>query len=394
VPLFAHPLFWWLCRDVRFCSELLADDDAARGADRHAYVRELLDLAERDQPVLARTGAVSVFHRPSDFYRRIQMLLQREGSLSLSTTPARRASHALAALGLTAAAALSFGVPANAQDPQGRALRKENAELRNEIDTLRVELETLRLRIAELREAQAGHPNAPWPIEYRRLDPSAAPAPAPAIPGVPPVEPPAQPAPGLGFTVVEGGVAAPAPAAPAEVPMLDRVPVIAHVFRTSVPAPGTPAPPDAPGAVVLDDFTGLDMPGKGEVVSLEDVTDELAPPDSELGTTAIAELASRHLDLQADLENAEVRAEELQQLAATGNVPHGEARTAALRVRTLRKKLAVTERLIAGEVEATEAETAWLAQRRDAAADGNERHRFDQALRRASARLDTLRALK
>src|SRR5262249_37394236 len=87
VPMFCHPLFWWLRARVRFCAEVLADA-AAAGGGVHAYVRELLDLAEHAPPLLPQ-GGIAIFHRPSDFYRRIQMLLQREGPLSPSPSRAR-----------------------------------------------------------------------------------------------------------------------------------------------------------------------------------------------------------------------------------------------------------------------------------------------------------------
>lgn len=144
IPLGLHPLFWWLVRDVRFQCELLADDTAA-AADRADYARELIDLAERAAPALQAVGTVSVLHRPSDFYRRMQMLLQREGRLIPSSSRLRRTAQAVAALLCVSVAASVLGVPLRAQDPTPEsALRQQNDKLRAELDALRAEIQNLR----------------------------------------------------------------------------------------------------------------------------------------------------------------------------------------------------------------------------------------------------------
>ncbi|MCB9885215.1 MAG: M48 family metalloprotease [Planctomycetes bacterium] len=150
VPLWPHPLLWLLARDLRFLGELRADDAAAAQAPT-AYARALLTLADGDLRTPRVAGTVAVFHKPSDFFRRIQMLLQREGRLHSRSSRAGKLAQAGVMLALTLGAAGVFGVPATAQDPQGRTLRKENARLQDEIATLRAELDSLRAMLDKVR---------------------------------------------------------------------------------------------------------------------------------------------------------------------------------------------------------------------------------------------------
>ncbi len=159
VPLWPHPLLWLLARDLRFLGELRADDAAAAQAPT-AYARALLTLADGDLRTPRVAGTVAVFHKPSDFFRRIQMLLQREGRLHSRSSRAGKLAQAGMMLALTLGAAGAFGVPAAAQDPQGRSLRKENARLQDEIATLRAELDSLRAMLEKVRadRVAAGSP--------------------------------------------------------------------------------------------------------------------------------------------------------------------------------------------------------------------------------------------
>ncbi len=149
LPLALHPLFWWLRATVRFDSERVADERAARsGPSRTDYVRDLLDLVDVTAAPPARGAAtMAVFHRRSTFYRRIQMLLSTD-TVSTPVSRPRRALQAVSLGALVATAALTFGVPAAAQGP-GAAARKarleaERAALRAEIHALRAELEEMR----------------------------------------------------------------------------------------------------------------------------------------------------------------------------------------------------------------------------------------------------------
>jgi len=145
--LFWQPLFWWLRRQVRFCSELLADAEAAQ-TGVHDYVRAMLDLFATPTPRLAAPLASTVFHRPSEFYRRLHMLLARERPLSASPSRWLRALHGAGAAGVTVACALALGArPLAAQEPaqdpasELRVLRDLVADLRKEIADLRATAE-------------------------------------------------------------------------------------------------------------------------------------------------------------------------------------------------------------------------------------------------------------
>jgi beta-lactamase regulating signal transducer with metallopeptidase domain len=76
-----HPLYWWLRGRAHLCRELVADDWAARQSDRHAYARELIDLIVSRGRVRGASLGLSVFRSPTEFYRRMTMLLEREQAL-------------------------------------------------------------------------------------------------------------------------------------------------------------------------------------------------------------------------------------------------------------------------------------------------------------------------
>ena len=87
--LYAHPLYWWLKGQVRMAAELIADDWAARFTGKEAYASELIALAKSCGRVpLPIAGAAGLFTSSSQFFRRMQMLLQREQPLA--TRPAAK----------------------------------------------------------------------------------------------------------------------------------------------------------------------------------------------------------------------------------------------------------------------------------------------------------------
>lgn len=357
VPLGAHPLFWWLCRDVRFQSELLADDAAAAAAGAGAYARSLIELAERANPAFAAVGAVPVFHRQSDFFRRLQMLLQRRGRLSPAPSRARRALHTLAACAFVAAAGSLFGVPLAAQDPPPAPaeLRAQNNRLRAELDALRAELQRLRASL----EPGVGAPSDPLlPEGAHAKGRQAGPEQdrQAAAKGALPV-PEASAAPGQG-----------PPPAPAGVPVLRDVPLLRNLFV---------------------DTNGDGLPDQS-------VTPVPEPADRRpvgAAAEATADLATRCLDLQSELEIAVATASEIQQLAAAGTVSAVEARKATVHLNTLKRKQAIVQRLIRGEIEATSSELQWL-ERMKKDADKTERMRLDMQMQRAIARLEVLRSVQ
>ncbi len=144
---FWQPMFWWLRARVRFCAELLADDAAAQASSVRGYVRELLTLAEAGDARVAHAGALSVFHRPSEFYERIQMLLAREVPLSRSVSLRRRLASAVGAITLVALTASLCGVATAQAPPEGEAA--QTTELRTQVRELRAEVEALRQLLAD-----------------------------------------------------------------------------------------------------------------------------------------------------------------------------------------------------------------------------------------------------
>ncbi len=117
--LFFHPLYWWLRGEVRMAAELVADDWAARQTGKETYVAELVALARGTRPrrltLLAGTGVLS---SPSQFYRRMQMLLTRENPLSIRPSRLWRwASVAGLAVAVAFGAAMAGNSPASGQQP-------------------------------------------------------------------------------------------------------------------------------------------------------------------------------------------------------------------------------------------------------------------------------------
>jgi beta-lactamase regulating signal transducer with metallopeptidase domain len=394
LPLALHPLFWWLVVRVRFASELLADDAAA--ADHPtAYARSLLTLADDAAPAPRAIGTVAVFQRPSDFCRRIQMLLQRDGRLSPGAGRRPRLVQACASFALVAAAATLFGVPAPAQDPEGRAQRKQEAALRAEIDVLRAELEALRKLLHD--RAAAGpstdvvstDPTPAAPDLFELLQPkpkrptavTATPAPTDIAPVEEPPPPDAPAPPGT-----------PSPTPDAFAPLLLEVArqapngVEYRAFLDLLAQRPTTAPaPTDPTDVFLPGPDGL----PSHRVSLPAPERTATVPTTE----AIVDLASRALDAQGDLELAETEAAEKRRLADAGHLQPLEARRAEVRARVLQRKLGILHRLIEGEIEATASEMQWLEQSL-AAAEPTDRLRLQMQLQRARTRLDALRAAK
>ena len=415
IPLGLHPLFWWLVRDVRFQCELLADD-AAAAADRADYARELIDLAERAAPALQAVGTVSVFHRPSDFYRRMQMLLQREGRLIPSSSRLRRTAQAVAALLCVSVAASVLGVPLRAQDPTPEsALRQQNDKLRAELDALRAELRDLQSSLQLLNrdgkapavggvsigdtspvnlEALLRVQKAQWETDRRTAQENAAPRSYTVQKGdsvrtiakqllgsADRVDELMAANPGIDPTRLRVGqnVLLPAkPALPREAP-------------TSQTEPNAVQDPQPEGVPVLKDIPLINNlfrdNANGNATSNGNRT---APATT---AEATADLATRFLDLQGELEVAEVTAAEQDTLAKAGRAMLSEAKRAASRRDTLQKKLAIVRCLIDGEIQATESELKWL-ERKLKESDKYERLQIDAQIQRAKVRLEVLSSVK
>ena len=118
LPLLAlHPLYWWLRRQVRMSAELLADDWAARQAGREVYVTQLVALARgTNLRRLSLVFGTGVLTNPSQFYRRMKMLLTREKPLTTRLSIFWRLSSAGAVLAAAGLAAAFVGNPAASAD--------------------------------------------------------------------------------------------------------------------------------------------------------------------------------------------------------------------------------------------------------------------------------------
>ncbi|HEX6813516.1 MAG TPA: M56 family metallopeptidase, partial [Planctomycetota bacterium] len=445
IPLYCHPLFWWLCREVRFCNELLADDDAA-GPDRNSYARALLDLAEHDQPALAAAGTVAVFHRPSEFYRRIQMLLQRRGSLSSPPSLRSRAMHALAALCFVGTVASLFGAPAAAQDPPDAARRQRESELLDTIAALRAEIRELRTLVQTHNAEPVAPARTPTPpLEATRLfgemqradayralldqqpgDSSEAArrrlmskaehyvvkngdsleriakrelGDASRMDEIRRLNPEIDPERlRVGQTLLLPGDAL-------LLKLLGRTKdstvdsdLLQDMARSTAKETGdrfgqgpgaAPAgePPPPSGSLQPGDlFTYPARPG-------QNVPRPAAADTAPSPANATEELTSRYLDLLAGIEVAEAVADDSKKLSEAGLRPQLEARKDAVNLRTLKKKFAIVERLLDGEIAATEAEIAWLTQKIEASEAG-ERAPLTIQCDRARTRLEALRSVK
>ncbi len=206
--LLLHPLYWWLRQQVRLSAELLADDWAARQTGPEVYVAQLVALARgtslRRLSLVFGTGVLT---NPSQFYRRMKMLLAREKPLSSRLSMFWRLTSAAAAVAaVVLAAALAGNNSVAADEPTKPAAV----------------------------EPSSPPPEAPQPAAAEVPSVDAAELPKP---GTSPVEPPTSFSPPA-ETKPEAGPAA-APVAPP--PAVETQPVAAN--KTP---PATPKPIDDP----------------------------------------------------------------------------------------------------------------------------------------------------
>jgi hypothetical protein len=118
-----------------------------------------------------------------------------------------------------------------------------------------------------------------------------------------------------------------------------------------------------------------------------------AQGDGPSPANATGDLATRYLDLQAEIEIAEVVAADSKQNAEAGLVSSLDAKKAAVNLRTLQKKFAIVCRLLDGEIAATAAEVVWLSHKIEAA-EAVDRDPLAIQRDRARTRLEAMRAVK
>ncbi|MHC4400590.1 MAG: M56 family metallopeptidase [Planctomycetota bacterium] len=117
--LYFHPLYWWLRRRARLAAELIADDCAARRQGKQSYVEALVTLVkERGLRRSVGLSVPGVFGSHSQFYRRMQMLLERKTGLTSQCSPRWRMVYPAVFIVAVGLAAAVVGVqPGNAQEP-------------------------------------------------------------------------------------------------------------------------------------------------------------------------------------------------------------------------------------------------------------------------------------
>lgn len=85
--LYVHPLYWWIRSHTYLAAELVADDWAAGHSSTTAYAGELIALVkEQGRRGMAHVGTVGIFSSPTQFYRRMEMLVRRQTPLMTTCT--------------------------------------------------------------------------------------------------------------------------------------------------------------------------------------------------------------------------------------------------------------------------------------------------------------------
>ncbi|MGK0201527.1 MAG: beta-lactamase regulating signal transducer with metallopeptidase domain/LysM repeat protein [Planctomycetota bacterium] len=180
--LFWHPLYWWLQRQLRFTSELLADDAAAEGSVAD-YVRCMMTLSTHPDPATGGALVATIFQRRSELFRRLEMMLQRNEVISRSHSPLSRWTRAASTLVLIALCAGTFGV----EDAVAQSPRKDPVSA--QVRVLKAELDRLRREITALRDSEKPTPPKGWHSgrfkQNGEFTPGTAPTVDPAIPSRP-----------------------------------------------------------------------------------------------------------------------------------------------------------------------------------------------------------------
>ncbi len=97
--LYVHPLYWWIRSRTYLAAELLADDWAAGHSSTTTYAGELIALVkEQGRRGMAHVGTVGIFSSPTQFYRRMEMLVRRKTPLMTRCTRRWRLLTTVAAM--------------------------------------------------------------------------------------------------------------------------------------------------------------------------------------------------------------------------------------------------------------------------------------------------------
>ncbi len=178
--LFWHPAYWWLRREARRAAEVLADASAAAQISRAAYARAMIDLAERLPTVRrARAVALGMVTVQTEFGRRMEMLLQREGVPLLRGSRWLAFAHGAAVVVLAQLSSLAWTSPLRAaQDPAPVASKSEKTAVgKNEAKA--VERGVTRVKVAfeyaaeqDLGTVVTRLGKAGYAVEEMKIDPA------------------------------------------------------------------------------------------------------------------------------------------------------------------------------------------------------------------------------
>lgn len=363
--LYFHPLYWWIRSRAYLAAELIADDWAAGRRTKESYVEALVALAKgggRGQ--LAYSSSPQIFGSRSQFYRRMQMLLDRETRLARRCSPLWRLVYPAACLAAVVLVAGAAGVrPAEAQsdgaatpavqpaaaatpvaedpakppaDPdlimddaaelpaaaadaaqaETTRLAQENDALRAQRDQLRAELEALKASVDALRQM----------VDVLKAQHKAQQATAASHRTSPPLQVPPTPAPGA-----YGTPAAPSP-----------------VGRTQ-----PTRPPSVPGASRVD-VLGGGRTRVGPSPTPVEADRERRPPE---GTRLdLVSLATSSADAVGEFEIARLEYDNRKELAERKAVSAHELAIAEIKFRTAERKVRLLRSIAESAIMATEAE--------------------------------------
>lgn len=109
--LYLHPLYWLIRGRTYLAAELLADDWAAQHSSCTTYAGELIALVkEQGRRGMSHVGTVGIFSSPSQFYRRMEMLVRRQTPLVTACSRRWRLLTCLAVLATVVTLSSVLGV--------------------------------------------------------------------------------------------------------------------------------------------------------------------------------------------------------------------------------------------------------------------------------------------
>lgn len=425
--LYFHPLYWWIRSRAYLAAELIADDWAAEQTAKEPYVEALIALAKGGgRHGLACFGSPQIFGSRSQFYRRMQMLLDRKTRLAPQCSTLWRLIYPTAWLLAVALVAGAVGVqpveaqsdePAVADDepvaessssaeeaaepaveataetvaeppepspapPEPHPTPPELVELRSEGEMLRAERAQLQKQLRDLlaavanlrRELEALKAQAAMP-RPSGLEPGKA-----TLPKAPsrPEAPPAAPSP---FPVPPTTTNLPVPPEPPVAP------------RATVPTPGPAAPagfkPRSAGAPGASENTWA----KIEAIAPRSTG---APGASPLPARApgraaedtqvdLIRLATSLADAVGEVQIAQIEHASRKELAEGKAVSAHELNIAEIRLQTARRKVHLLRSIAEAALMSAEAELAASKRRFDAVK--KERPSDESAVEAARARV-------